>query len=120
MKSLVVSRRAARLHVSHPVTAVSCSQRAGQLHPNFEGIESIGVEMLSKQSESSADDCAQSGTGISSYGVVCTDCSHSFHCCHIGIGSNLQQKNHPRYRITTFIQLGSGAMVSVEQANGIS
>ena len=48
-----------------------------------------------------------------------TDCSHFFQCCHIGIGSSLQQKSHPRYRIATFIQLGSGAMVSVEQANEI-
>ena len=84
----------------------------GQLHPNFEGIESTGVEMWSKQSEFSADDCAQSGPGISSEGmcelyrpVFLSDCSHSFQCCHIGIGSSLQQKIHPRYRIATFIQL---------------
>ena len=31
----------------------------------------------------------------------------------------LKQKSHPRHRIATFIQLGSGAMVSVEQANEI-
>ena len=78
--------------VSHPVTAVSCAQRAfhagtlrvgkaaqatgaavdvqvdGQLHPKFEGIESTGVEMWRKRSESSADDCAQGGAGISSEG----------------------------------------------------
>ena len=48
-----------------------------------------------------------------------TDCSHSFHWCHIGIGSSLLQNSHPRHRIATFIQLGSGAMVSVEQANEI-
>ena len=34
-----------------------------------------------------------------------TDCSHSFQCCHIGTGSSLQQKSHPRYRIETFSQL---------------
>ena len=90
MKSLVVSRRAAMLLVSHRMTAESCVQRAcsaetvrvgkaahaigaavdvqfdGQLPPNFEGIESTGVDMWSKRSESSADDCAQSGAGISS------------------------------------------------------
>ena len=47
-----------------------------------------------------------------------TDWSHSFQCCHMGIGSSLWQKGH-RYRNATFIQLGSGAMVSVEQANEI-
>ena len=36
----------------------------------------------------------------------------------MGIGSSLWQKGH-RYRNTTFIQLGSGAMISVEQANEI-
>ena len=36
----------------------------------------------------------------------------------MGIGSSLWQKGH-RYRNATFIQLGSGAMVSVEQANEI-
>ena len=36
----------------------------------------------------------------------------------MGIGSSLRQKSH-RYRNATFIQLGSGAMVSVEQANEI-
>ena len=81
MKSLVVSRRAAMLL---EVTAVSCAQRAfsagtlrvgralqaigaavdvqldGQLHLNFEGTESTGVETWSKRSQSSADDCVQS------------------------------------------------------------
>ena len=71
MKSLVVSRSVAMLLVSHPVTAVSCAQRAlsagtlpvrkaaqasgaavdvqfdGQLHPKFAGIESIGAELWS-------------------------------------------------------------------------
>ena len=37
----------------------------------------------------------------------------------MGIGSSLWQKGHPRYRNATFIQLGSGAMISVEQANEI-
>ena len=68
MDSLVVSRRAAMLLISHPVTAVSCVraffagtvrvgkaaqaigaavdlQFDGQLHPNCAGIESTGVEM---------------------------------------------------------------------------
>ena len=107
----------------------------GQLHPNFEGIESIWVDMWNKRFESSADDCTQSGAGISSEGVcelyqpvflsalllhTSTECSHSFQCCHIGIGSSLQQKSHPRHRVETLLQLGSGAMVSDEQANEIA
>ena len=92
MKSLVVSRRAAMLMVSRQCLvrkrAVSAALRVGQaaqaigaavdvqfdgqLHPNLGGIESTGVEVWSKRSESSADDCAQSGAGISSEGVcVC-------------------------------------------------
>ena len=145
MKSLVVSRRAAMLLVSHLVKAVSCAQRASSAGtlpveerprrplvplwrcssmdngiPIFEGIESTGVEMWSKRSESSANDCAQSGAGISSEGAcelyplvflsalflhTSTDCSHSFQCCNIRIGSSLQQKSHPRCGIATFMQL---------------
>ena len=41
----------------------------GQFHPNFEGIQSTGVEMWSRRSESSADDCAHCGAGNSSEGV---------------------------------------------------
>ena len=136
MKLLVVSRRAARLLVFHLVAAVSSAQRAfsaGTVRvrkapqaidvlwtcsltdgciPSFECIDSTGLETRSKQSEFSADDCAQSGARISSEEmcelyrpVFLSDCSHSFRCCHIGIGSSLQQKIHPRYRIATFIQL---------------
>ena len=75
--------------------------------PIFEGIESTGVEMWRKRSESSADDCARSGARISSEGVcelyqfvfrsalflhTSTDCSHSFQCCHIGTDSSLSAK----------------------------
>ena len=43
---------------------------------------------------------------------LCTHSLHSCHCRDIGIGSSLWQNSHPRYRITTFIQLGSGARTS--------
>ena len=47
------------------IGAVVDVQFGGQLRPNFESIESTGVEMWSTRSESTADDCAQSGAGIS-------------------------------------------------------
>ena len=99
----VTCRRSAMVLVSHPVTAVSCAQGAfsaetvrvrkaaqaigaavdvqfdGQLHPHFEGIDSTGVEMWSKRSKSSADDCAHSGAALFLH--TSTDCSHSFQCC---------------------------------------
>ena len=37
-----------------------------------------------------------------------TDCSHSFQCCHIGNGSSLKQKSHPRYRIATLFNQHTG------------
>ena len=64
--------------------------------------------MWSKRSESSADDLAQRGAGISSeeacdlYQPVSlsplflhtsTDCSHSFQLCHIGIGAQVFSKS---------------------------
>ena len=123
------------LLVSHPLTAVSCAQRTpgtvrvGKGKPlvplwtcsstdncihNFECIDNTELEVRSKRSESSADNCAQSGAGISAEGVcllyqpetlssqflrTCTNCSHT--------PANDRPKSHLRYRITTFNQLFS-------------
>ena len=129
-----------RLKVGKAAQAIGAAvdvQFDGQLHPNFEGAQSTGVEMWRKRSEFSADDMVapnleQESVSCEGLCELClpvflsvlflhtsTDCSHSFQCCHIGIGSILLQKSHPRYRIVTPIQLGGGAFASVEQANEI-
>ena len=106
----------------------------GLLHPNFEGTESTGVAMWSKRSESIADDCAHSGAGISSEGCVnCISLSFCQHCS----STPAQIVRTPSSAVTSAwaqvfskrvihgiesqhsVQLGSRAMVTVEQANEI-
>ena len=70
------TRRAAQ-----SIGAVVDVQLDGHMLPNFEGIESTGKAMWSKRSESSADERARSGAGISS-GCVCVKRMSLSFCQH--------------------------------------